>query len=120
MTADQKFLLGFLLLAAAPVSATSTICTFSPNDNASGYDLEFIGYGRIEVIQANLPRGPRSLPGGSFKVLEFNEQERRIDLSYRNPGDLGLLPSFELKGAGDHVVMNIGARQVVGSLNCEY
>ena len=87
-----------LLLAAVAgsASATSTMCTYDPSDR-TGYGLEFIGYGEIAMILVSLPKGPRSLPGGSYKVLEFDERTRKIDLVYRNPGDPSLPPSSGLK-----------------------
>lgn len=110
-----------LLLAAvaAPASATSTMCRYEPGDHA-GYALEFIGYGEIAMILVSLPKGPRSLPGGSYKVLEFDERNRKVDLVYRNPGDPGLPPSFRLEGMGRNVLMSIGGKQLVGELNCDY
>jgi hypothetical protein len=104
---------------AASASATSTICTYDPGGRA-GYALEFIGYGGIAMIQVNLPKGPRSLPGGSYKVLGFDERTRKIDLVYRNPGDPSLPPSFRLEGVGRNVLMSIGGNQLVGELNCDY
>jgi hypothetical protein len=110
-----------LLLAAAATSAsaTSTMCTYNTSD-PTGYGLEFIGYTEIAMIMVRLPKGPRSLPGRSYKVLEFDERTRKIDLVYRNPGDPGLPPSFRLEGVGGNVLMSIGGKQLVGELNCDY
>jgi hypothetical protein len=108
-----------LAAAAAPASATSTMCTYSPSDR-TGYGLEFIGYGEIAMILVGLPKGPRSLPGGSYKVLEFDERARKIDLVYRNPGDPSFPPSFRLEGVGRNVLMSIDGKRLVGELNCDY
>lgn len=110
-----------LLLAAVTTSAsaTSTMCRYDPGDR-TGYELEFVGYGEIAMILVSLPKGPRSLPGGSYKVLEFDERARKIDLVYRNPGDPGLPPSFRLEGVGRNVLMSIDGKQLIGELNCDY
>lgn len=110
-----------LLLAAVATSAsaTSTLCRYNPSDG-TGYSLEFIGHEKIAMILVSLPKGPRSLPGGSYKVLEFDERTRKIDLVYRNPGDPSLPPSFRLEGVGRNVVMSIGGKRLVGELNCDY
>lgn len=108
-----------LAVVATSASATSTMCTYNPGDR-TGYGLEFIGYAEIAMILVSLPKGPRSLPGGSYKVLEFDERASKIDLVYRNPGDPRLPPSFRLQGAGRKVLMSIGEKQIVGELNCDY
>ena len=110
----------FLAAAATSASATSTMCRFEGSSDSSTYSLEFIGYGEIAVIKIDLPEGPRSLPSGSYKVIEFDERTRKIDLVYRNPGDPSLPSSFTLKGVGDKVRMAIGKVQIVSKLNCDF
>lgn len=115
-------LLSVLLLAtaSASASATSTLCRFNSPMDSSGYDLEFIGYNELAMIQVDLPKGPRSLPDGSYEVLEFDERTETIHLEYRNPGDPSLPQSFTLKGAGRNVRMSIGQEQIVGELDCDF
>lgn len=111
-----------LLLAAAamPASATSTMCAFEGSSGSSSYSIEFIGYGEIATIQMNLPGGPRSLPAGSYEVLEFDERKGKINVAYRNPGDASLPPSFTLAGMGNNVHMTIGKERIVGRLHCDF
>jgi hypothetical protein len=109
-----------LAAAAIPASATSTMCMFEGSSGASSYSVEFIGYGEIAMIQMNLSGGPRSLPEGSYEVMEFDQRNGKIDLVYRNPGDPSLPPSFTLVGARDNVRMTIGKERIVGELNCDF
>ncbi|MDR6841466.1 hypothetical protein [Pseudoxanthomonas sacheonensis] len=110
----------FLAAAAIPASATSTMCAFEGSSGSSSYSIEFIGYGEIGAILMSLPRGPRSLPAGSYKVLEFDERKSKINLAYRNPGDPSLPPSFTLEGIGNNVRMTIGKERIVGKLHCDF
>lgn len=109
-----------LAAAAMPASATSTMCMFEGTSGSSSYSVEFIGYGEIAVIQMNLSGGPRSLPVGSYEVVEFDERNSKIDLVYRNPGDPSLPPSFALVGARNNVRMTIGEERIVGKLDCDF
>jgi hypothetical protein len=93
---------------------------FYGSNGSTHYEFEFIGYGEVAVIQFESPRGPRSLPGSSYEVLEFNEHTRKINLVYRNPGDPSLPPSFTLKGAGANVYMSVAGKQISGELSCDY
>ena len=110
----------FLVAAAMPASATSTMCMFDGSNESSSYSIEFIGYGEIGGILMSLPEGPRSLPAGSYEVLEFDEQKSKINLAYRNPGDPSLPPSFTLEGVGNNVRMTIGEERIAGVLNCDF
>jgi hypothetical protein len=98
------------------------MCTFHDPGGSSIHDLEFLGYGEIQQILFHVPGsdGPSSFPDGSYKVLEFDERARRIDLVYRNPGSSDFLPSFTLKGAGKNVHMLISGKKIVGELRCDY
>lgn len=117
----QRAIFVLLLAAAAmPASATSTMCAFEGSSDSSFYSIEFIGYGEIATIQMNLPEGPRTLPAGSYKVSEFDERQGKINLTYRNPGDPSLPPSFTLEGVGDNVRMTVGEERVVGELRCDF
>lgn len=68
----------------------------------------------------SLRGGPRSLPAGSYQVLEFDERRSEINLAYRNPGDSILPPSFTLEGVSKNVRMTIGKAQIVGELHCDF
>lgn len=96
------------------------MCVFSALQGTPKYDIEFIGYDQVAMIQVHLPGGPRSFPAGSYELVEFDERTSKVHLVYRNPGDPTLPPSFTLKGAGKHVRMSIGENRVVGELNCDY
>jgi hypothetical protein len=110
----------FLVAAAIPASATTTMCMFEGSSDSSSYSIEFIGHGEIGGILMSLPNGPRSLPAGSYEVLEFDERKSKINLAYRNPGDPSLPPSFTLEGVGDNVRMTIGKERIVGKLDCDF
>lgn len=120
MKIHRVMLAVFLAVAAIPASATSTMCLFEGSSDSSFYSIELIGYGEIAMIQMNLAGGPRNLPEGSYKVMAFDEREGRISLTYRNPGDPGLPPSFTLEGVGDNVRMTVGKERIVGKLNCDF
>ena len=109
-----------LAAVALPASATSTMCMFEGSSGSSSYSIEFIGYGEIAMIQMNLAGGPRSLPEGSYKVIEFDERNGKINLAYRNPGDPSLPPSFTLEGARKNVRMTVGKERIVGKLHCDF
>ena len=96
------------------------MCMFEGSSDTSSYNIEFIGYGEIATVQMNLPDGPRSLPAGSYRVMEFDERKSKINLAYRNPGDPSLPPSFTLDGVGDNVRMTVGKERIVGKLNCDF
>lgn len=114
--------LSLLLLATAATSAaaTSTMCRFSRPADAPLSGFEFLGYGEVQQILFHTPQGPRSLPHGSYEVLEFDEPASRIHLVYRNPGDPGLPPDFTLEGAGDTVRVSIDGVQFTGELSCGF
>ncbi|WP_146093393.1 hypothetical protein [Xanthomonas pisi] len=111
-----------LLLVATPATASSTMCTFTVPSGSSAYDLEFLGYGEIQQILFRPPGsdGPKSLPSGSYQVIKFQEKTRTIDLTYRNPGTTGLLPSLTLRGVGKSTVMEIAGKTIVGEFNCDH
>ena len=92
----------FLAAAAIPASATSTRCVFEGSNDSSSYSIEFIGYGEISMIQMNLPTGPRSLPAGSYEVLDFEERKSKINLAYRNPATPVF---FALSPLGERITM---------------
>ena len=116
----HRMIFALLLAATAmPVSATSTMCAFEGSGGSSSYSIELIGYGEIETIQMNLPAGPRSLPAGSYKILEFDKEKGRINLAYRNPGDPSLPPSFTLEGMGKNVHLTVGEERIAGELHCD-
>jgi hypothetical protein len=96
------------------------MCRFEGANGSLSYELEFIGYGEVAVIQYSAARGPRSLPAGSYEVLEFDERSRKIHLVFRNPGDPTLLPSFTLKGEGNQVLMSIDGKKISGELRCDF
>ena len=96
------------------------MCMFYGTNGSLHCHIEFIGYGQVAMIQFSSPQGPRSLPGGSYKVLKFDERARKVHLVYRNPGDPSLLPSFTLEGVGKKVRMSIAGQQIPGELDCDY
>ncbi|WAH64769.1 hypothetical protein [Xanthomonas hortorum] len=111
-----------LFLVAAPATASSTMCTFTAPSGSPANDLEFLGYGEIQQILFHLPRsdGPKSLPSGSYQVIEFEEMTRTISLTYRNPGNPQLLPSFTLKGVGKNTLMGIVGKTIAGEFKCDH
>jgi hypothetical protein len=113
--------LAFALAAVIlPVSATTTMCSFSDPDNRVFYDIEFIGHGEVAMIQFNWPGKRRSLPYGSYEVRDFDARAARIDMVYRNPGDPDFPPSFMLRGAGKEVVMTLDGKKITSELYCGY
>ena len=120
MKISQVILPVSLVAAAIPAAATSTMCVFEGSSDSSSYNIEFIGYGKVSVIQMNLPAGPRNLPEGSYKVMQFDQRGGKIELEYRNPGDPSLPPSFALKGRRNDVRMTIGNERIMGTLSCDF
>ncbi|MCS3848361.1 hypothetical protein GGR70_003408 [Xanthomonas campestris] len=111
-----------LLLVAASVCASSTMCTFRPSSDASRYELEFLGYGEIQQVLFRWPgsTSPSGLPAGSYKVLSFDERRASIDLVYRSPGDPDLTSSFTLKGTGKQVHLRTADAAISGELDCAH
>ncbi|MCS3748439.1 hypothetical protein FHY18_004076 [Xanthomonas arboricola] len=111
-----------LLLVATPATASSTMCTFTVPSGSSTYDLEFLGYGEIQQILFRPPGSdePKSLPIGSYQVIEFQETTRTIDLTYRNPGNAHLPQSLTLRGVGKNTLMKIAGKTIVGEFNCDH
>ncbi|NIK31331.1 hypothetical protein [Xanthomonas arboricola] len=111
-----------LLLVATPATASSTMCTFNAPSGSSAYDLEFLGYGEIQQILFHLPGsdGPKSLPSGSYQVIEFEERTRTINLAYHDPGNPQLLPSFTLKGVGKNTFMKTEGKTIAGEFKCDH
>ncbi|MBB3801009.1 hypothetical protein FHR47_001243 [Xanthomonas arboricola] len=110
------------VLIAAPATASSTMCTFTSQSGNPANDLEFLGYGKIQQILVHLPGsdGAKSLPSGSYHVIEFEEKTRTINLSYRNPGNPQLLPSFTLKGVGKKTSMWTAGKTITGEFSCDH
>jgi hypothetical protein len=98
------------------------MCTFYAPKAPPEFALDFLGYGEIGMILFKMAGtdGPSYLPGGTYEILEFKENDRRIHFVYRNPGDRSLLPSFTLKGASKSVALNVAGSRFVGELNCDY
>lgn len=82
-------------------------------------DLEFLGYDKIGGILIQDKNGPRNLPQGSYKVVALDQSASRIDLTYTDPGDPSLPPSFKLRGAGPDTTWTMRGRMYKGKLSCE-
>ena len=109
---------GLVLLASTSAAASSTMCMFDPPPTAPIPTLEFLGYEEIGPILIHGAGGPRSLPHGSWEIVGFDERSERINLTYTNPGDPSLPPSFFLKGQGSHVQLIVGKESHTGEFKC--
>jgi len=105
------------LLLPCQVLATNTLCDFNGADQSDRYSFEFIGSGEIAMIQVNEPRHMRL---GSYTVHDFSYRDRRIDMMHVGSEQSGYLPAFSLRGSGDHVVLTIAGRGIVGELTCQW
>ena len=106
----------FLLLPGQAL-ATNTLCDFNGADQSGHYSFEFIGSGEVAMIQVNDPR-PMSL--ASYVVHDFSYRDRRIDMVHEGSERPGYLPGFTLRGSGEHVVLTIAGRSIVGELTCQW
>ena len=106
----------FLMLPGQAL-ATNTLCDFNGADKSGRYSFEFIGSGEIAMIQGN---DPRSMRLASYVVNDFSYRERRIEMVHAGSDKPGFLPPFTLRGAGEHVALNIAGRSIVGELTCQW
>ncbi|MBO9881230.1 hypothetical protein [Xanthomonas sp. D-109] len=107
-----------LFLAAFSAEASSTMCAFYAPPGTPVPNLEFLGYDKIGGILIQDKNGPRSLPQGSYKVVALDQSASRIDLTYTNPGDPSLPPSFRLRGAGPDTTLTVRGKTYKGKLSC--
>ena len=113
-----RILLALLLLGCAPpVVATSTICSFESDGDSPWYAFQFIGYGKIAMIQVDEPRGSKL---GTYRVVDFDDRARRIHLVHDGADQQDVLPPFTLKGVGDKVVLSIDGKDLTGELDCPW
>ncbi|MBD7987438.1 hypothetical protein H9645_05290 [Luteimonas sp. Sa2BVA3] len=106
----------FLLLPGQAL-ATNTLCDFDGADKSGRYSFEFIGSGEIAMIQVNEPRSMRL---ASYDVHDFSYRERRVHIVHAGSDKQGFLPAFTLKGSGEHVLLSIAGRSIVGELTCQW
>ena len=107
-----------LMLTAFPVVATSTMCMFYAPPGAPVGDLEFLGYEEHGGILIQGKGGPRSLPARSYTVLDLDQRAKRIHLTYKNPGDPSLPPTFTLKGQDRNTRLTVQGKIYIGELAC--
>ena len=107
-----------LVLTAFPATATSTMCMFYAPPGAPVGDLEFLGYEELGGILIQAKGGPRSLPASSYKVLELDQRAKRVHLTYKNPNDPSLPPSFTLKGKDLNTRLTVQGKVYTGELAC--
>ena len=113
----NSLLAAVFLLFPCHAAATNTLCDFNGTDQSGRYSFEFIGPGEIEMIQVNEPRSMRL---ARYVVNDFSYRERRIDIVHAGSDKQGFLPAFTLKGAGEHVLLSIAGRRIVGELTCQW
>ncbi|WP_162350365.1 hypothetical protein [Pseudoxanthomonas gei] len=81
-------------------------------------DLEFLGYEKLGGILIQGKGGPRSLPAQSYTVIDLDQFAKRIHLTYKNPGDPSLPPSFVLKGQDGYTRLTVQGKIYIGKLAC--
>lgn len=105
------------LLFCGQALATNTLCDFNAADESDRYSFEFIGAGETAMIQVNEPRSMRL---ASYVIHDFSYFGRRVDVVHAGSGETGVLPAFTLRGAGEHVLLDIAGRSLVGALTCQW
>ncbi len=108
------------LLFAFPTSAmaSQTMCMFTGPPAAPVKSLEFLGYEEPGPILFQTKKGPRSLPYGSWTLVEFDRRTGKVHLVYVNPGDPSLPPGFVLKGEGPHTRLVVQGQPYIGEMAC--
>ena len=96
------------------------MCMFDPPSTAPLSVLEFLGYQEIGPVLVHGHKGPRSLPHGSWKVLDFDAPSARIHFVYVNPGDASLPDSFTLTGQQKSTRLVTGGRTYTGVFRCDF
>lgn len=113
-----------LALVGPPAYASQVACTFSTGEAPHYYELEFIGYGDAQPIivfsSTAVASGKRiELPPAHYSLQRFSPEARAVSLTFRNPDDPALPPSFGLHGTGGRAVLSIGSRRMTGDLACD-
>jgi hypothetical protein len=107
-----------LMLTAFPAAASSTMCMFYAPPGAPVPDLEFLGYEELGGILIPDKGGPRRLPASSYRVLDLDQDARRIHLIYTNPDDPSLPPSFTLQSEDQHTSLTVLGDIHTGQFEC--
>ncbi|WP_157498930.1 MULTISPECIES: hypothetical protein [unclassified Lysobacter] len=114
-----------LALFGQPATASQTACRFTGGESPQYYEVEFIGYTDIDpmVVFSSTTLGSGdliTLSSKQYTLKQFSQKTATVDLTFRNPGDDSLPPSFTLIGQKGKAQLKISTRTIDGSLRCDF